>query len=295
MTALIAEAMANSLMTTTLKNAKNPPLHPIVGDRVIVGKGTTAKTWQDWQPLYDLPPLNLAKAFPPAKRVCIFAPHPDDEILGCGGLMQALTDNGNPIVLISVTNGTQSHPHSTQYPVEKLNQIRPQETQNALNTLGVEKNVTHIALDLPDGAVYAQQTQFFANIQGILHADDILVTVFCHDGHPDHEATGQVVSEFAKLHQMPCYQVLIWAWHWAVPNDKRIPWHKLSRLDLTPKQQHKKRQAIACFRSQILPDISTGKAPVLPAFAIDRIMQMGEVFYKNELNNNEPENNETTT
>lgn len=270
-------------MATVNKSPKIPndiALHPIVGDRVIYGEGTSLAIWQAWQPLFDLPKLNVANEFPPDQRVCLFAPHPDDEILGCGGLLQTLADNGNAILLVSVTNGTQSHPHSTLYSHEDLEQIRPQETQNALKTLGIANHFSHISLELPDGAVYDNQEEFFAKLSNFIQPNDRLVTVFEHDGHPDHEATGQVVSRFAKYHQLPCYQVLIWAWHWASPNDSRIDWQRAVRLDLSDQQKIKKRLALDCFISQIQPDPSTGKPAVLPAYAIERVLGVGEVFLK---------------
>lgn len=257
------------------------PLHPIVGDRVIYGEGTSLAAWQAWQPLFDLPKIDIKTDFPPTQRVCIFAPHPDDEILGCGGLLQALAKNGNPIVLVSVTNGTQSHPNSKLYSNEDLNLIRPQETQNALQVLGIADKVTHIALDLPDGAVYDNQATFFKQLTQLIQPDDTLVTVFEHDGHPDHEATGQVVSRYAVQHGLTCYQVLIWAWHWASPADHCIDWQRAARLELTDIQKTKKHLALDCFTSQILPDPSTGQPAVLPAYAIERVMGVGEVFLKN--------------
>lgn len=266
---------------TTPSIATEIPLHPIVGDRVIHGTGTSVVTWQNWQPLFDLPTLNIADNFPTSKRVCLFAPHPDDEILGGGGLLQCLAENGNEIVLVSVTNGTQSHPNSAQYSADSLHQIRPQETKNALIALGIAQKVKHVLLDLPDGAVFAHKAVFFEKLKTLIQPDDSLVTVFDKDGHPDHEATGQVVSDFATQHGLPCYQMLIWAWHWASPNDPRIDWQRLQRLPLTDSQTAKKRQALSCFTSQILPDPTTGNEAVLPNYAIERILAIGEIFLKN--------------
>ena len=252
--------------------------HPIVGDRVIEGDGTSQDDWQNWQRLHTLPRLDVAKTFPSHQRVCIFAPHPDDEVLGCGGLLQQLAANGNPIVLVHVTNGTQSHPNSKIYPPEKLNIIRPQESAIALEVLGVERQVTTIALNISDGTVFAQKDQLYQKLAAITQPDDILITPFVHDGHPDHEATGQVIVEFANQSQLACYQVLIWAWHWAKPADTRIPWHSALRLELTSEQLQRKSNAIACFTSQTTVDESTGNPPILSAKTIARISQPWEVY-----------------
>ncbi|PKG35492.1 PIG-L deacetylase family protein [Psychrobacter sp. Sarcosine-3u-12] len=252
--------------------------HPIVGDRVIEGDGTSQEAWQNWVGLQDLPRFDIAKSFAPHQRVCIFAPHPDDEVLGCGGLLQQLAANGNPIVLIHVTNGTQSHPNSQIYSQESLDTIRPQESVKALEVLGVANQVTTMALNLADGNVFAQQDQFHQELSAIIQPEDILITTFINDGHPDHEATGQVVASFAKQQHLACYQVLIWAWHWAKPGDSRIPWHCAMRINLTTEQLQRKLQAITCFKSQITADDSTGSPPILSAKAIARISQPWEVY-----------------
>ena len=252
--------------------------HPIVEDRIIEGKGTSQNEWENWSGLQELPQLDIEKGFAPHQRVCIFAPHPDDEILGCGGLMQQLMLNGNPITLIHVTNGTQSHPNSQIYSQEKLDIIRPQESAKALEILGVAHQVTTISLNLADGNVFAQQDEFFQKLLAMIQPDDILVTTFMRDGHPDHEATGQVVASFAKQYHLACYQVLIWAWHWAKPADSRIPWHCAIRVELTTEQLQRKTQAITCFKSQITADKSTGNPPILSAQAIARISQPWEIY-----------------
>lgn len=252
--------------------------HPIVGDRVIEGDGTSQDAWQNWQGLQVLPRLNIDKRFLPHQRVCVFAPHPDDEILGCGGMLQQLAENGNPILLVHVTNGTQSHPDSQIYPPQTLDVIRPQESLAALEVLGITEQVSIISLELSDGDVFAEQDKFNEKLATVIQPDDILVTPFMHDGHPDHEATGQVVAAFAKQHNLDCYQVLIWAWHWAKPADERIPWDSAVRLDLSAEQLARKTQAIDCFASQTTVDESTGNPPILSAQTIARISQLWEVY-----------------
>lgn len=271
-------AATTNVNTSTEHTAMPEHNHPIVGDRVIEGDGTSQDDWQNWQGLQVLPRLNIANNFPPHQRVCIFAPHPDDEILGCGGMLQQLAENGNPILLVHVTNGTQSHPDSQIYPPQTLDVIRPQESLAALEVLGITGQVTIISLELSDGDVFAEQDQFNEKLTTIIQPDDILVTPFMRDGHPDHEATGQVVAAFAKQHNLDCYQVLIWAWHWAKPADDRIPWDSAVRLDLSAEQLARKTQAIDCFASQTTVDESTGNPPILSAQTIARISQLWEVY-----------------
>src|SRR5690606_16204888 len=52
-------------------------------------------------------PLSL-----PARRITVIAPHPDDESLGCGGLIAALAADGRAVQVVFVTDGAGSHPNS---------------------------------------------------------------------------------------------------------------------------------------------------------------------------------------
>ncbi len=278
MATVTSSKVAPSLDNEKQKNTAEIPLHPIVGDRVIQGDGTSCEEWQNWQGLHNLPRLEATKYFAPNKRVCVFAPHPDDEILGCGGLLQQLAANDIPIVIVYVTRGTQSHPDSSIYPPNKLGIIRPQESIDALNALDIANQVTTVSLDLPDGDVISNQRKFTEKLSAIVRPDDILVTPFIYDGHPDHEITGQVVANFAKTHHLPCYQVLIWAWHWARPDDPRIPWQNALKLDLTADELQRKSAAISCFTSQITTDQSTGNPPILSEITIARVSQPWEVY-----------------
>ena len=249
-----------------------------VGDRLIHGAGTASKDWLNWSGLHQLKPLHLIKRFPEGKRIIIIAPHPDDEILGCAGLLQQLAALKRDIILVAVSNGTQSHPDSRLYTPEQLNWIRPAETQHALDTLGISHTVKRIALNLMDGEITQQKDQLHQALTALIGADDILISTFDKDGHPDHEATGQVVQKLANDMHLVCYQMLIWAWHWAMPNDKRIPWQKMLKLPLTAQQLQHKNKAISCFKSQLEVDHSTAQPPVLSKRTIQRILMPYEVY-----------------
>ncbi|ATO20501.1 LmbE-like protein [Acinetobacter sp. LoGeW2-3] len=256
--------------------------HPIVEDRIIQGEGTALETWQQSQRLDHLKVLALNEVFPLSSRICIVAPHPDDEILGCGGLIQQLDAAGYEIVLFAVTNGTASHPDSTLYTPDQLDHIRPQETANALGILDLKQTIKRIALNIQDGEVAQQHDQLADALKPYLQAKDILVTTFEHDGHPDHEITGQVSRQIAAELSLKCLQVLIWTWHWASPEDTRIPWNKALKLELSPEQLKLKSEAMQCFESQLEPDPSTGKAAIVSSSALERLLQPWEVYIDDE-------------
>ncbi len=112
----------------------------------IVGQGTAPEAWQACPLLARLPFCEVDRLVPAGSRAVIVAPHPDDEVLGCGGLLQHLLALGRPVQLISVTDGTASHPGSRQWPAERLAAERPRESAEALRLSPVPV--------LPDGAFY---------------------------------------------------------------------------------------------------------------------------------------------
>lgn len=250
--------------------------HALVEDRIIEGQGTSREQWLH---AFEQQPLSLLnfKKFQ-SKRILIVAPHPDDEILGCGGLMQQLIMLNCQLVIVAVSNGTQSHPHSTKYSPDQLDQIRPQESLAALQRLDISEYVQRIALNLPDGQIHLHREHLWQELDKLVKAEDILICSYAQDGHPDHEAVGKTVQAFALAHDMSYLHVLIWAWHWARPLDPRIHWQKARAYNLTQAQLIKKRQAIMQFKSQIEADESTGNAAILSPAIIERLLMPWEVY-----------------
>ena len=82
----------------------------------------------------------------------IVAPHPDDESLGCGGVMAAASARGQAVAVVIVSDGCGSHTHSALYPPDRLRALREAETLEAVAALGVPaEGVTF--LRLPDAGV----------------------------------------------------------------------------------------------------------------------------------------------
>jgi len=111
-------------------------------DRVLAGTGTPESSWQNWARLGALPEVKPAELVPPGARAVVVAPHPDDEVLGTGGLLAHLSALGRKVLIVAVTDGTASHPDSPAWPVERLAAVRPQETREALRNL-IENAIRH--------------------------------------------------------------------------------------------------------------------------------------------------------
>jgi LmbE family N-acetylglucosaminyl deacetylase len=94
------------------------------------------------------------------------------------------------------------------------------------------------------------------------------------DAHADHEAAGRAARRATR--RVLSYPV--WAWHWAAPADRRLPWPRALRVELPPAVAARKRSAIQAFTSQL-----TGRAgadgPVLPPAIVAHFTRSQEVLF----------------
>ena len=235
----------------------------------IEGTGTSEDTWRDWTGVAGWPALPLDPATPPL----VVAPHPDDEVLGAGGLLALLP--GAEVVV--VTAGEASHPGSTVHTPARLAAIRRDETTEALRRLGLpETAVRH--LGQPDGGV--DEDALTEHLTARLTPGRWCLATWRGDGHPDHEAVGRAAASACAATGAILLEYPIWTWHWAEPGDERVPWSRARRIDLTPAAQQAKQQAILAFPSQIHdlgPD--PADAAILPPHVLARFRRPFEVVF----------------
>lgn len=212
---------------------------------------------------YPVRPASYAAAL---GSTVVIAPHPDDEALGCGGLLALLRQASQPVAAVLVSDGTMSHPNSALFPAPARQAIREGEFRHALTILGLEQ-AEPLLLALPDGQVPDSAdapgfVEAVARLQEFLEqqqAATVLVP-WRRDPHPDHRATSRLVQ--AALATMPhpprCIEYVVWAWERAAPEDLPKPTDDVNgfRLDVSAVTAQKQR-AIAAHRSQVAPGVFT--------------------------------------
>jgi len=216
------------------------------------------------KPLFDFRTLPLRPAGYAATLgpTVVIAPHPDDESLGCGGLMALLRQAGVPVWCILVSDGTMSHPNSVKFSPAARQALREIELRSALAELGCAPDAL-LPLGLPDAAVPLPDVP--AGAAAVRQLTDFIrhkqpATVLCpwrRDPHPDHRATSALVwAALAALPQPPrLLEYVVWAWERAAPEDLPQPGEATSwRLDISLALPQKQR-AIAAHRSQLAPGI----------------------------------------
>lgn len=210
---------------------------------------------------YPLRPASYAATL---GSTVVVVPHPDDEALGCGGLLALLRQAGLPVAAALVSDGTMSHPHSQDFPPPARRELRYAEFRHALAVLGVDENRDVLYLGLPDsqvpseGPAFAQAAEQLANFLQEKQAATVLVP-WRRDPHPDHRATAALVAAaLGQLSQPPRrLEYVVWAWERAAPADLPQPGEGTGfRVDVAAVLPIKQR-AIAAHRSQLHPGTIT--------------------------------------
>lgn len=238
----------------------------------IAGAGTSEQVWLPYLAGLDLPALDLALA---PDRVVVVAPHPDDEVLGVGGLLALLAAAGTQVHLIAVTDGEASNPGGSVAPQE-LAVRRVEETRVALAALGVPARVERLAL--PDGGAAGLEQPVLEALEPA--RGSWLLGPWEHDGHPDHDAVGRACRRAATSGGARLLAYPVWAWHWASPGDPRLPWSRALRVDLPAAVRRAKRRAVDAFQTQVrAAGPRPEDAPVLPPALLSRFDRARETVF----------------
>jgi LmbE family N-acetylglucosaminyl deacetylase len=217
--------------------------------------GTDERTWAAWPWLSTLPGSGLA-ALGRVRSAVVLAAHPDDEVLGAGGLISMLAASNARLRVVSVTDGERSHRgHASK---AALARRRTAETSAALHALGARATEV-VRLGLPDTGLAACEDELTESVAPLVDGFDLCLAPWDGDLHADHEAVGRAARATASG---PLLLFPVWMWHWASPADPRVPWEGALRIPLPPATASRKRAAIGCFASQ-LEDRGHGLGPVL--------------------------------
>jgi LmbE family N-acetylglucosaminyl deacetylase len=184
----------------------------------------------------------------------ILAPHPDDESLGCGGLIAACVAAGRPPLVVILTDGAGSHPHSRTFPPDRLRAHRAQEVRAAVGVLGLGADRL-VLLNQPDTAAPRDGPGFegvVASLLGLIRREPAVTAILAPwrwDPHCDHEAASVLAAAVASgaAIQHVAYPV----WGWTLPADTVIPEAGIGgfRLDIR-RFLPAKRGAIRAHQSQ---------------------------------------------
>ncbi len=169
----------------------------------------------------------------PGRKVAVLAPHPDDEVFGCGGSLALLAQDGASVHVAVLTDG-QKWTSDTE-----LNLLRRQESECAARVLGYPGPEFWALrdgelLNTPD---LAQRIQTWVEA---LEADT-LIAPSIWEMHRDHRACAQAACEAILALEGRVTLLMYEIGHPLTPN---------LLVDISPINE-RKQLAVGCFRSQL--------------------------------------------
>lgn len=123
-------------------------------------------------------------------NVLVVAPHPDDEVIGCGGAVCLHADRGDRVVAVFLTSGELGLKHLSR---ETAWAIREREAQRAARILGLADT---IFLRLPDWSAGEHLKEGAALLAPILKRErpGLIYLPHAQEWHPDHQAAWPLVK-----------------------------------------------------------------------------------------------------
>ncbi|WP_053151023.1 PIG-L deacetylase family protein [Pseudomonas sp. Pf153] len=238
--------------------------------------------WNSAPQLADIPIISTQTLVPAGARAVILAPHPGDEIGACGGLLQLLSNLDQPLLLISVTDGEFSHPGSSLWTDERLRIYRPhpQESVDALHRLGISvQGLQWVRGGFTEKTLCEHEAQLTAFIGHYLRPGDVVFSTWRQDGDSDHDTVGRAGALAAESVGATFNELPVWAWHWPVREQGRIPWHRARKLRLDVWTTARKRHAMHAYASQLNGEPAIGISPLVPRVILDRMGLPYEIVF----------------
>lgn len=186
----------------------------------------------------------------PDGKVLILAPHPDDETLGCGGLIARLcTEKKTPHIAI-LTGGGGSLRGRSDISETDVVKARRKLTLDSSKQLGLPEENIHF-FDFKDGDIDTRPENEMSRLKELidnLNPDNILVP---HNGEgwPDHLAARQIGIELAPKGST-IWEYCVWMWYYNVWN---LDWKNAYVLRMTEKEHSAKLRAVDAYVKPLAP------------------------------------------
>lgn len=210
------------------------------------------------------------------KKSVIIAPHPDDEVFGCGGLIAKLVACGNAPYIIIMTGGEASHRGCCAITEEDIAKARNQLTIRAAQILGLPFD--HIyCLNYPDGEIDPRNTEETARLRRLLNQLNCDAVFIPHwgEGWSDHLQTAEIVKKIVQK-DVELYEYCVWVWYYNVWN---LDWSNARQLNMKDNEYLLKKNAVAQY---VLPRASCGNpwSGILPSVFLKANNQNRELYFK---------------
>ncbi len=234
---------------------------------------TAGRLHRLWQTL----PVGSLSDVVGAGNCLVLAPHPDDESLGCGGLIARCCVESRPPVVVILTDCGGSHPGSRRDPPAKLAPLREPEAARAVQALGLPAERLTFLREPDTKAPHGRPAfdQIVVRQAAYLRRFDCsaIVAPWRFDPHCVHAAAARMATETARIAYVRHLSYPVWGW--TLPDDTVLEEAAVRGWRLgVASQLDAKRCAIAAHASQfgqVIDDVPDGfQLPVDLLRAADR-------------------------
>jgi len=151
-------------------------------------------------------------------KIVVFAPHPDDEVIACGGTILKKIKQGLEVSIVYMTDGRRSHSAVlgiTQDPTEQeLVTIRRKEAEDAASVLGVSPQNLHFMM-AEDTKLLQSQQEIYDKVRQLILDSSPISEIYLPDIrelNADHCATNMIVFDVLKelKLEIDVYQYIVW-------------------------------------------------------------------------------------
>jgi len=211
--------------------------------------------------------------------ICILAPHPDDETLGCGQLIYEICHNGGDCQVIVISDGEGSHRGCCKTEAKDIVEGRKASCRMAMEKLGLPAENLKF-LGIPDGELLANEDIIFDRVKQILgNFHGILLVPHEQEGWKDHLTVHHVGKRIAE--KTGCHLLFYCVWfYFSMPFRKflRVIWSS-ARILRCEEALEKKRLALSIYQNEKAP---CGKpyAGVLPDLLWKAVNDEREVYFE---------------
>ena len=209
------------------------------------------------------------------RGLVVIAPHPDDETLGCGGLLAWASRSNRSRHVVFLTSGERSHPTLDLAPIRRL------EATIAAANLGLRP--AHLSfLGLPDGGLLSLDDEArlcatqWLRCFAVQRSPCLIVVTADTDAHCDHQGAYALICEATQ--GLPGVEIMTYpVWSWLLPDEPlRV---RGVRVDIT-EQRARKALAIEAYTSQLGRLALDVEGFTLPEELLRHVQSDTEVFLR---------------
>lgn len=162
----------------------------------------------------ESPEIPRLEALAPKTPVVIFAPHPDDEVIGCGGTIARLCQRGCTVDIVYVTDGAASHRGSPLWPQRRLREMREREAARGAAQLGLGGHHLHFMraadgkLDMPGYDLRGLAERMQRKL--VRFNPKVVFSPWIFDRHGDHRIVAHMVRKLLRGSKTALFEYDVW-------------------------------------------------------------------------------------